>query len=242
MKNYKYKFFIFIASLIIGFLASNNFNINSMSNLFKMNAQEYKNASEERNMLYESISDLKEENYNLQEQYNSYINDETDSANIVDNMSSQLNDYYTIGGLTEVEGPGIVVKIEDGDYDINSDSQEEVNRRTLHDIDVAMVINELRYIGAEAIALNSYRILNNTGVTCNWAFIGFEDESMEMAPFYFYAIGNPEQLEIAIKAEGSYINELIIRKLKVEVNVMESITVLPTKKSYDSLYMHRNDK
>ena len=50
MKNYKYKFFIFIASLIIGFLASNNFNINSMSNLFKMNAQEYKNASEERNM------------------------------------------------------------------------------------------------------------------------------------------------------------------------------------------------
>ena len=63
MKNYKYKFFIFIASLIIGFLASNNFNINSMSNLFKMNAQEYKNASEERNMLYESISDLKEENY-----------------------------------------------------------------------------------------------------------------------------------------------------------------------------------
>ena len=134
MKNYKYKFFIFIASLIIGFLASNNFNINSMSNLFKMNAQEYKNAS------------------------------------------------------------------------------------------------------------NSYRILNNTGVTCNWAFIGFEDESMEMAPFYFYAIGNPEQLETAIKAEGSYINELIIRKLKVEINVMESITVLPTKKSYDSLYMHRNDK
>ena len=153
-----------------------------------------------------------------------------------------LNDYYTIGGFTEVEGPGIVVKIEDGDYDINSDSQEEVNRRTLHDIDVAMIINELRYIGAEAIALNSYRILNNTGVTCNWAFIGFEDESMEMAPFYFYAIGNPEQLETAIKAEGSYINELIIRKLKIEVNVMESITVLPTKKSYDSLYMHRNDK
>ena len=58
MKNYKYKFFIFIASLIIGFLGSINFNINSMSSLFKMNAQEYKNASEERNMLYESISDL----------------------------------------------------------------------------------------------------------------------------------------------------------------------------------------
>ena len=91
-----------------------------MSSLFKMNAQEYKNASEERNMLYESISDLKEENYNLKEQYNSYINDENDSTNIVESMSSQLNDYYTIGGLTEVEGPGIVVKIEDGDYDIHA--------------------------------------------------------------------------------------------------------------------------
>ena len=39
MKNYKYKFFIFIASLIIGFLGSINFNINSMSSLFKMNAK-----------------------------------------------------------------------------------------------------------------------------------------------------------------------------------------------------------
>ena len=242
MKNYKYKFFIFIASLIIGFLGSINFNINSMSSLFKMNAQEYKNASEERNMLYESISDLKEENYNLKDQYNSYINDENDSTDIVESMSSQLNDYYTIGGLTEVEGPGIVVKIEDGDYDIHTDSQEEVNRRTLHDIDVAMVINELRYIGAEAIALNSYRILSNTGVTCNWAFIGFEDESMEMAPFYFYAIGDPEQLETAIKAEGSYINELMIRKLKIEVNTMENIIISPTNKIYDSVYMKRNDK
>lgn len=105
-----------------------------------------------------------------------------------------------------------------------------------------MVINELRYIGAEAIALNSYRILSNTGVTCNWAFIGFEDESMEMAPFYFYAIGDPEQLETAIKAEGSYINELMIRKLKIEVNTMENIIISPTNKIYDSVYMKRNDK
>lgn len=242
MKNYKYKFFIFTASLFIGFLGTINFNMNSISSLFRMNTQEYRNASDERNMLYESISDLKEENYNLTQQYNEYIQHESDSSNIVDSMGNQLNDYYIMGGLTEVEGPGIVVKIEDGSYDINVDSQEEVNRRTLHDIDVAMVINELRYIGAEAIALNNYRVIGNTGVTCNWAFIGFDDESMEMAPFNFYAIGDPEQLETAIKSEGSYINELIIRKLNIEINVLDHITISPTSKIYEPLYMDRNDK
>ena len=63
-----------------------------------------------------------------------------------------------------------------------------------------------------------------------------------MAPFYFYAIGDPEQLETAIKAEGSYINELMIRKLKIEVNTMENIIISPTNKIYDSVYMKRNDK
>ena len=242
MKNYKYKFFIFTASLFIGFLGTINFNMNSISSLFRMNTQEYRNASDERNMLYESISDLKEENYNLTQQYNEYIQHESDSSNIVDSMGNQLNDYYIMGGLTEVEGPGIVVKIEDGSYDINVDSQEEVNSRTLHHIDVAMVINELRYIGAEAIALNNYRVIGNTGVTCNWAFIGFDDESMEMAPFNFYAIGDPEQLETAIKSEGSYINELIIRKLNIEINVLDHITISPTSKIYEPLYMDRNDK
>ena len=207
-----------------------------------MNSQEYKDATEERNSLYESISDLKEDNYNLINQYLEYKHSENQGGNIVDNMTNQLKDYYTIAGLTEVEGPGIVVKIEDGDYDINKDSQEEVNRRTLHDIDVAMVINELRYFGAEAIAINNYRITNNTGVTCNWAFVGFEDESMEMAPFYFYAIGDPEQLLAAIEAEGSYINELIIRKLKVEIQNEENIIILPTEKNYDAIYLEREDK
>ena len=52
----------------------------------------------------------------------------------------------------------------------------------------------------------------------------------------------PEQLETAIKAEGSYINELMIRKLKIEVNTMENIIISPTNKIYDSVYMKRNDK
>ena len=100
MKNYKYTFFIFIASLIIGFLGSINWTIDSMSSLFKMNAQEYKNASEERNMLYESISDLKEENYNLKEQYNSYINDISHIVFPIHDTGEIINDTKSIGNVS----------------------------------------------------------------------------------------------------------------------------------------------
>ena len=161
---------------------------------------------------------------------------------IVINIAIQTVVYNTLAGGTIVEGPGIIVKIEDGDYDLTTDSQEEVNRRTLHDIDATMVINQLRYIGAEAISINSYRILNNTGIICNWAFIGFDDENMETAPFYFYAIGDPDQLETAITAEGSYINELMIRKLKIEIIKTDNITINQSSKNIMTQYMERADR
>ena len=243
MKSFREKFLIFIAFLIIGITLSIKFTYSSSSNIFKMNTQQYRDAAEERNDLYESISDLKEENYNLTEKVESYNRSKQYSnTKIVEDMKSQLDIYNTLAGGTVVEGPGIIVKIEDGDYDLKVDSQEEVNRRTLHDIDATMVINELRYIGAEAIAINSYRILNNTGILCNWAFIGFDDENMETAPFYFYAIGDPEQLEAAITAEGSYINELIIRKLKIEINRVDNITINQSSKNIMAQYMERADQ
>ena len=243
MKNFRDKFLIFIAFLIIGITLSLKFNYNSSSNIFNMNTQQYKDAAEERTALYETVGDLKEENYNLKEKLESYNNShQYSNTNIVEDMKSQLVVYNTLAGGTIVEGPGIIVKIEDGDYDLTTDSQEEVNRRTLHDIDATMVINQLRYIGAEAISINSYRILNNTGIICNWAFIGFDDENMETAPFYFYAIGDPDQLETAITAEGSYINELMIRKLKIEIIKTDNITINQSSKNIMTQYMERADR
>ena len=74
MKNFRDKFLIFIAFLIIGITLSLKFTYNSSSNIFNMNTQQYKDAAEERTALYETVGDLKEENYNLKEKLESYNN------------------------------------------------------------------------------------------------------------------------------------------------------------------------
>lgn len=241
MKNKKYKFFIFIASITIGFLISINFRLNRGTKIFSLSTKEYSDASEERNKLYNEISDLKEDNYYLKKKINGYYNDDNNSEKIIEDMKLQLKEYSELLGTTSIKGPGIVVRVTDGIYSLTENSQYEINRRTLHDSDVAMIFNEFRNLGAEAIALNDYRVLGTTGVTCAWAFVEFDDKKVEASPFYFYAIGNPEQLEAGILSEGSHINTLIIRELNVEIERIDEIILTKTSKTLSPQYMERGD-
>lgn len=242
MKNQKFKFFIFIASCIIGLLISINFSMNKSAKIFRMSTKEYSDATEERNNLYNDISSLKENNYYLEEKINDYYNnDDNNSEKIIEDMKVQIREYSELLGTTSVKGPGIVIRITDGIYSLTESSQYEVDRKTLHYSDVAAIFNEFRNLGVEAIALNNYRVLGTTAVECSWVFILFEDEKIEASPFYFYAIGDPEQLEAGILAEGSHINELIIRELNVDIEKRDEITLPATSKMLSPQYMQRGD-
>lgn len=241
MKKPTDRLFIFIATIIIGILITINLKHSRTASIFKMNASEYKDATEERNVLLEEIRNLHEDNNNMAEKITDYQLGGEKSINIVTDMKDQLVDYSLINGKTEVTGPGIVLKLNDAPYSITEDTAVEIGRRTLHDIDVAMILNELRAAGAEVLAINSYRITTDTSVDCGWAFIGFNDkeQTIEEAPFYFYAIGDPEQLETAIFAEGSYINKLIIRQLEVELEKKDNIVIPASSRKDEPQFMKR---
>lgn len=241
MKKHISKVFIFISFCIIGVLVSINFNNNNSTKLFRMSTKEYRDAAEERNVLYNEISDLKENNYFLKKKIEKYYNNDNYSEKIIDDMKLQVKEYSEIAGSSSIKGSGIVVRITDGDFSLTEDSQYVINRRTLHDSDVAAILNEFRSLGAEAIALNNYRMLGNTGVKCAWAFVVFDDESIEASPFYFYAIGDPESLEAGILAEGSHLNTLIIRELNVEIEKVEQVILPGAIKSLTPQYMERGD-
>ena len=244
MKNYRNKFFILIASIILGFLIVTNIGINKTNIFFSMNSVEYKDAIEERNKLYDEITALSDDNYELSKKIavlgsnNNYDSNEK----VVEHMKEQLDIYSELSGLVKTKGPGIILTIYDGEYDINKDNQLEVNRRTLHSSDAALVLNELRTAGAEGIGINNYRILNTTGLVCAWAFIRFENgNEMEGSPFKFYALGDPEQLEAALLSEGSHINELLIRKLNITIEKFDELELPRAKKSIEPEFMERAD-
>lgn len=247
MKNYRNKFFILIATILLGFLIVTNIGISGTTSFHNLNSIEYKDAIEERNKLYDEITTLSDDNYELSKKISSLdingVDDYENNERVIEHMKEQLSSYADLAGTAEIKGPGIILTIYDGEYDINKDDQLEVDRRTLHSVDAAMVLNDLKTAGAEGIAINNYRILNTTGLVCAWAFIRFEENGNEMegSPFKFYAIGDPEQLEASLLTEGSHINRLIIRKLNITIEKFDEITLPAASKSIEPKFMERAD-
>lgn len=170
-----------------------------------------------------------------------YAQNDKKNDKILDDMKNQISDYKSFIGSNNVEGPGIILKINDGTTNALEENTDEINNKLLHDNDMALVLNELRVAGAEAISVNNHRILPWSGVICNWAFLGFDDGGMEYAPFNIYAIGDPEKLKAALLEDGSHVKQLMLRKLYVDIKVVDKIIMPPTTANSNVKYMSRDE-
>lgn len=236
-------FFVFIAAVILGVLISVNFELERIESPYiQLSSAEYQKAIEERNKLYKDIGNIKENNIDMKITINRYKQEDQQNEKILEDMKNQISEFELFTGIRSVEGPGIILRIDDGYTNYNEDMLGDINSKLLHDSDMALVLNELKNAGAEAISVNDHKVVPYSGVICNWAFIGFEDGSMEYAPFNIYAIGDPEKLKAAIMEDGSHIKQLIIRKLDVQIETRNKI-IMPASSSHGIIKnMERNEK
>lgn len=224
MKINKVKVVLFFTTALVGFLIALNFNFERTSYKIDLDTKQYQHAVETRNKLQKQVAKLHEINDTMQSQINKYEHPGVDSEKVVDDMKKLTADYGMLTGLNECEGPGIVITIKDGSI-LNSDTKYEAERKVLHYTDMANVLNEIRFAGGEAIAINNHRISPMTAVACQYAFIGFEDEDSEYAPFNIYVIGDSDTLQASLLEQGSYINRLNIRGLSVDIKEKENIRI-----------------
>lgn len=236
MKNKGAKIVVLVASAIVGLLIALNFNFEGQRTS-ELNALEYQDAIEERNKLYAEMTNLHEVNKEATEKISEYTNSGKEEEDILKSMMEQVADYGMLTGLNEVKGPGVSIKIVDGkvDYSDGSLSDYEKTSKILHDQDMERLINELRVAGAEAIALNDYRLRPSSGVICNWAFLVSEDDVQLGAPFYLYGIGNPEILKTTLLADGSFLRQLMIRGLNIEIEEKSEI-IMPAATPFEFKY------
>jgi len=242
MKNIKNKIFILAASLITGFLISNNININKSRTNLSLNAVEYKDAIEERNKLYNEIENIRNDNIDLRYNINKYKdNDQNGNEKLLEDMRKQLIDYGALSGIRDVTGRGVVLRIQDGGIDKLLDTNIDISRKIFHEDDMALILNEIRNTSAEAISINDHRVLPTTGVSCHWAFIGFEDDTEKWGPFYIYIIGDPEEIKASLLSENGHIQKLILREIKVNLEIKEEITINKTNQITNVNYMERTE-
>ncbi|WP_067931567.1 DUF881 domain-containing protein [Alicyclobacillus kakegawensis] len=135
-------------------------------------------------------------------------------------IQQNLSRYRILAGTTPVEGPGISVTLMDGQYN----GVGSVSDYTTHDWEINYVINELFTAGAEAVSINNYRVVADSGIFCIGPVITVNNHRL-VAPFQIQAIGDPAVLKGALEMQGGILDllrnveDIKVSAVKVEQNI-----------------------
>lgn len=204
MINIKFKFInILIASLAFvatSFIVSgvdagvDEYTIYTLANL-----DEY-----ERNIkdLQIAVDDLKSQVDHENSNLSKYENDSF-LENII-SINAQIEKLKFINGFTDVRGPGIMMRVSDSTIE---DDSIDIMQKIVHDVDITVLLNDLKNAGAEAIDVNGQRIINISEVVCAGPVLKINGEAVP-APFLIKVIGDMDSLYNAVTEEGTYAYEL----------------------------------
>ena len=142
---------------------------------------------------------------------------------LVDMLKASLNQAEIQAGMVSVEGPGLEIKMADGDSASHSNIDD--NLYIVHQDDVLKVLNELRAAGAEAISVNDQRLLATSEIRCAGNTISINN-TRTAAPFVIKAIGDPKQLESGLMMRGGIMDELS-SWIKIEIKKVDKGLIIP---------------
>lgn len=126
-------------------------------------------------------------------------------------LEDELKKSNILLGTTDVNGPGIILKVEDG-------------TDLIHQEDLMIIINELRNAGAEAISVNGQRVVSNSFISCDGNVILINGTKIG-TPFTINAIGSNATLYGALKRNGGYLEKLENWGIKIDVKKSENVSI-----------------
>ncbi len=171
----------------------------------------------------EKNADLYLQLYTAQNELQRYREEAESSSDYASIMSDQLKRSEVLAGLTEVEGPGIVLTLTDSTWQSDSGTEgQEVF--LIHDGDLRQAISELAAAGAEAYSINGQRVISTTPIRCVGPVITI-NEQKTAPPYEISVIGDPKTLEAAVNMRGGLADLFGAVGIGVEVRTEEKITI-----------------
>jgi uncharacterized protein YlxW (UPF0749 family) len=222
MKFSRWKFNVLLFAILIGFSVSLQVkNVKGEYQYVPLRViHDYKIAieSEQKEIenLYKTLQDKKN-------QVIEYERIKETGGDIEDAMLQELNEQKLIAGFVDVEGPGVILVLNDGTRELFEG--EDPNAVLVHDMDVLTLLNDLKEAGAEAISINGQRVLATSEMTCAGYTIRINNQVFAQ-PFIIKAIGDPKTLEASLKAPGSHAQILKdFYGLYIEVNTVLNMKI-----------------
>lgn len=137
-------------------------------------------------------------------------------------LQDELLRARILAGLAEVNGPGILIEMNDAKKE--AASGQDPSLFIIHDDDVLAVVNELFASGAEALSINGQRIVTTTEVRCAGAV--FMINGVRVAPpLQILAIGDSEVLQNALKMRGGVVDNLSFWGIDVKIKPEPEIVI-----------------
>lgn len=188
---------VFAASALIVNGAEANIDENTIYVIKNLN--EYEKSIEDMRNVVEELRAQVESEKNFIDGYenNNFLDD------IID-INSQIEELKFYNGFTDVRGPGIMMRVSDSTIE---DDSIDIMQKIVHDVDITVLLNDLKAAGAEAIDVNGQRIINISEVVCAGPVLRINGVAVP-APFVIRAIGDMDSLYNSVTEEGTYAYEL----------------------------------
>ncbi|MFC0558697.1 DUF881 domain-containing protein [Halalkalibacter alkalisediminis] len=139
------------------------------------------------------------------------------------NLLEDIERLRKLVGQVQVEGPGIEISLEDADYVPDGDNP---NNYIVHEFHIQRVVHELFVAGAEAIAINGFRLSHQSYIQCTGPVIRV-DGNTSSAPFVITAIGDSDHLESALTLPGGVHYQLVNDEISVRIQKKNTVTLEP---------------
>lgn len=208
---------VFVAAVFIVNGMDANIDENTIYVIKNLNNYE-KNIEDMRNIVEALRAEVNDEKKFIDGYENSsYLDD-------IININSQIEELKFYNGFTDVRGPGIMLRVSDSTIE---DDSLDIMERIVHDVDITVLLNDLKSAGAEAIDVNGKRIINISEVVCAGPVLQINGEAVP-APFVIRAIGDQEALYNVVSEEGTYAYELK-NSYGMEVAVIRSYNLVVPK-------------
>lgn len=151
---------------------------------------------------------LEETNIKIAE-YKNKIQSNEDATNL---LLKEVKESETYLGYTDVIGEGIIITLQDNDYE------------AIDSYDIITLINELKIAGAEAIEINGQRIISYSEIVDVNGRILINTTRIS-GPYIVKAIGDKKYLESAITIKGGYYDDMIANDKTIEYEISNRIEI-----------------
>ena len=235
MKKLTSQILLAIVCAFLGFLLAHQFKM--------LNEKNKANMSNKNLDILSEIEALKKEKEELTK-VNTSLSDElkqleekvSQEGAVEAEIKKQLDNARMNLGLVDVKGPGIPITITPKSNIFGSSS--DISRSIISEDEIVHVINSLRYIKAEAISINDYRLTPQSGIknSGNWIWVGTAAKIDPKEKIIIKAIGDKQALSVAANFQG-VLDYGALQNYYCEVKESDEIIINKTTQSLKNEYI-----